>query len=85
MILKENTPVILKSFLDREDSPKRYKGSKEDYWKLLGEIGSVIKLSDNKKKALILFEQNLDDLKLENHNEIKNTLWINITDLEFLK
>lgn len=33
-------------------------------------------------KVLVLFEENLDKLGLQNHNPLKNTLWILLSDLE---
>lgn len=72
--VKYSTPVILKSFLGLVNSPEEDVCSKEDYWKLIGKRGIVIDLSEDHKKALLLFDQNLDDLLLENHNAIKNTL-----------
>jgi hypothetical protein len=81
MNIKYNTTVVLKSFLGLVNRPEDV-STKEDYWKLMGKSGIVIDLSEDYKKALLLFDQNLDDLSLENHNAIKNTLWIRISDLE---
>ena len=36
----------------------------------------------NDGKVLVLFTKDLDGFKLENHNPIKNTLWIRKSDLE---
>jgi hypothetical protein len=74
--------VILKSFLGTL-TPTGRLSSKENYWQLIGVRGSVIKEDVNENKVLVLFEKNLDDLNLENHNPINNSLWIRKSDLEF--
>ncbi len=38
----------------------------------------------NNGRILVLFDRNLDDFEVENHNPIKNSLWIKKTDLEVL-
>ena len=79
--LEKGTIVKLKTFLGKTIAPKRTV-SWDNYWKLIGEKGKVIdKLNDN-GRVLILFERNLDDFKVANHNPIHNSLWIKPTDLE---
>jgi len=82
MEIELNTRVKLKSFqgtLMVEPGT----GIKENFWKLIGELGRAIELNDN-GKILVLFDKNLDEFELENHNPIKNTLWIKDTDLELI-
>jgi hypothetical protein len=38
----------------------------------------------NNSRILVLFDRNLDEFEVENHNSIKNSLWIKKTDLEVL-
>jgi len=54
-------------------SSKNKNESNEDYWKLIGEKGIVINDNEiNDEKVLVLFDKNLDNFKVENHNPIKN-------------
>ena len=82
MKIKENTPVILKSFLGTK-APQEGTKESENYWKLIGARGKVIACDEREQKwVFVLFEKNLDDMKLANHNPIKNSLRIQKTDLE---
>jgi len=76
--------VILKSF-QGASKPKRSTLENENYWKLIGSKGRIIGEEDISGRFLVLFENNLDDLKLENHNPIRNSLWIKKSDLEIEK
>ena len=80
----ENLYVILKSFNGKSIAPKKTI-ERENYWKLIGEKGKII---DNKEvfneRVLVLFEKDLDNFNLENHNPIKNSLYILKTDLEII-
>lgn len=80
--IKKNTAVKLKSFLGTLSSKKKV-SDYENFWKLIGEKGIVLDdVEMNGGRVLVLFENSLDDLKLVNHNPIKNSLWIKKTDLE---
>jgi hypothetical protein len=80
--IKKNTKVKLKSFLGTLTSKKKIFDN-ENYWKLIGEKGEVIDdVEINDGRVLVLFESNLDDFKVINHNPIKNSLWIKKTDLK---
>ncbi len=64
-------------------SPEKTVDDQENYWKLIGERGKVIDHAENHdQKVLIVFDNDLDKFKVENHNPIKNSLWIKETDLE---
>lgn len=78
----QNRVVILKTFHGTK-TPKKDTLERENYWKLIGKKGKVIDDHGTKDRVLVLFESNLDDYKVENHNPTKNSLWIKITDLEF--
>jgi hypothetical protein len=80
MPIKKNTLIRLKSFLGTL-KPTGEISEKENYWKLIGEKGEIIDDTEN-EKVLILFDKNLDELNLENHNPIRNSLWIRKADLE---
>lgn len=78
----KNSLVKLKTFHGTLTSPNKV-DEKEDYWVLIGEKGVVLDYADfNPEKVLVLFEKNLDDFNVENHNPIKNTLYIDKIDLE---
>ncbi|MFN8844623.1 MAG: hypothetical protein ACK5WV_13560 [Chryseotalea sp.] len=78
----KNKLVILKSFLGTTKS-KADTVENENYWKLIGEKGKIVDDRIINGRILVLFETNLDNFKLENHNPIKNSLWIKIDDLKF--
>ena len=83
--IKKNTEVKLKSFLGTLTSEKKIFDD-ENYWKLIGEKGKVIdNVEINDGRVLVLFNNNLDDFKVINHNPIKNSLWIKKTDLEIVR
>lgn len=82
MNIEKNTPVSLKSFLGIL-KPKKKVRENENYWKLIGEKGRVIDNVENYDgRVLVLFDRDLDDFEVENHNPIKNSLWIRVSDLE---
>ena len=85
MSIEKNTKVTLKSFLERQ-SPKTKTRPEDDYWKLIGENGTVIdEIKNDNGRILILFDNDLDYFGVANHNPIKNSLWIKIEDLEAAK
>lgn len=82
MSIINGTPVKLISFSGTV-KPKRNTKPNENYWRLIGEKGKIIDAVENDNgRILVLFEKNLDGFKLENHNPVKNTLWIMSSDLE---
>jgi hypothetical protein len=73
--------VRMKSFLGRTIADVDVEG-REDYWQLIGKRGQIIDANENSDgRVLVLFEDSLDDYGLENHNPIKNSLWIRLSDL----
>lgn len=82
MRIVKDTPVILKTFLGKLASSEKV-GERENYWKLIGERGKVIDDTEiNSGRVLVLFNKNLNEFGVENHNPIKNSLWIKKSDLE---
>ena len=80
--MTNNSKVKLKSFLGLLKPKKKVKQN-ENYWKLIGEKGKIIDEEVNSNdRILVLFNSDLDEFELENHNPIKNSLWIKKTDLE---
>ncbi len=76
-----NIHVILKTFNGKKNPPKIF-NVRENYWKLIGERGKIINNCDfNDDRVLVLFEKDLENFGLENHNPIKNSLFILKTDL----
>tara|TARA_R110001592_G_scaffold9723_3_gene51442 strand:+ start:930 stop:1190 length:261 start_codon:yes stop_codon:yes gene_type:complete len=60
---------------------------RENFWKLLNEIGTIIYLAHEKKfpnsnRVLIKFDSDLKSLGLECHNDEPNSLWILKSDLK---
>lgn len=80
----KNRLVTLQSFLGTI-KPKKNTADRENYWKLIGEKGKIIDDHESSERVLVLFQSNLDVHQLENHNPIKNSLWIKISDLKFDK
>ncbi len=82
MEIAKNTHAKLKTFLGTS-TPDENTRSRENYRKLIGEMGKVIDYDElDPNKVLVLFDKDLDNFWLENHNPIKNSLWIRISDLE---
>ena len=80
--MDKNTLIKLKTFQGTSEPSIKVK-HRENYWKLIGEKGVVLEDADfNLDKVLVLFEKNLDDFDLENHNPIKKSLYIDKRDLE---
>lgn len=85
MQFTKDTPVKLISFLRKLNAPRNTE-ARENYWKLIGQQGIVMdEVEMNNGRVLVLFEANLDDFGLENHNPLKNSIWIKKTDLEVIK
>jgi len=84
MTIQNNSIVRLRSFLGTLTPEKKIKPN-EDYWKLIGEKGTVIDSNENHDgRVLVSFDNDLDKFSLENHNPVKNSLLIKKSDLEFL-
>ena len=82
----KNQKVKLKSFLGKNTNNDEL-DVRENYWVLIGKYGKIIETNNEnfRERVLVLFDDDLDKLNLFNHNPIKNSLWILIKDLEFIK
>ena len=88
MAFKIGDAVVLKSFLGLEISPLNVK-ARENYWGMIGYSGNVVGEEEehkmprhkNGERLLVKFNHDLDEMGLESHNEIDNSLWIFVTDL----
>lgn len=83
--MSEKLRVKLKSFLGTSQ-PKTEVENSENYWELIGETGQIIEENNENflGRVLVLFDKNLDNFGLFNHNPIKNSLWILKSDLKFI-
>jgi hypothetical protein len=82
--------VILGSFHGTQQPSKEIRNS-ENYWKLIGKSGVVVKTENQSshklpkhelgERVLIKFNYDVSVLGLHCHNEIENSLWIFISDL----
>jgi len=81
MQIEKGTQVRLKTFLGTLAARKKINPG-DNYWKLIGEKGKVIDDEVYNGRVLVLFEKNLDDFEVENHNPIPNSLYIKESDLE---
>lgn len=71
--MKKGDEIILKSFNGKQIKPKNVLEN-ENYWMLIGQKGKI--LEDLGERFVVLFYCNLDSYNLENHNPIKNSLFI---------
>lgn len=86
---KVNDRIKIKSFFGTKNSDSKVDDS-ENYWKLIGESGKIIKIKSSPHPAfldkgiqvLIQFDEDLNKLGLEAHNEEKNSLWFFQNDIE---
>ena len=79
MKITKNATVRLKTFHGKTFS-KELENTIDDFWKLIGLNGMVA--DEENENVLVLFEENLDNFNVANHNRIKNSLWISKLDLE---
>jgi hypothetical protein len=84
--------VKLNSFNGRL-SPIKSMNKQENYWKLIGEMGticqdpkqeSVYASFSKKSRVLVKFDSDICNYNLVAHNSIQNSLWILVSDLEFI-
>ena len=85
MKIRKNTPVRLKTFQGTIRSSEKI-NKLDDYWRLIGQRGVVIDDNlEDKERVLVLFDNDLDDFQLANHNPVRNSLMVRRSDLELDK
>jgi hypothetical protein len=84
--------VLLKSF-NGTTVPEENTRSDENYWKLISSTGTVVQDPTQKgiyakyskeRRVLVQFDQSVKSINLECHNNVENSLWIRVEDLEIL-
>ena len=75
--------VVLKSFNGTKSAPKGTNSS-EDYWSLIGSFGTIVRGQRRPGKVCIVFDEDIQERGLECHNNIPNSLFILVSDLEMI-
>jgi hypothetical protein len=79
--------IMIKSFNGSFSGPEDVKQN-ENYWILIGRYGIVVQTIADvgvaKDRVLVKLNNNVKALGLECHNKIENSLWIRLSELEFL-
>ncbi len=86
---KRGDKVLLTSFHNTINAPKDVENT-ENYWKLIGSIGQIISNESKKhpaffgmgERVLVKFD-NIEKYDLHCHNDISNSLWIFLSDLDY--
>lgn len=78
-----NTKVFLRTF-NGTSSPPEDCAPGEDYWRLIGESGTVVKATNARNRVLVQFDNSIIERGLICHNPVPNSLYILATDLEVL-
>lgn len=87
--VKPGNRIILSSFNGVENPPKEVH-DRENYWKLIGCTGIVIEgggekeFFDKSGRVCVKFDESVQEMNLECHNEIENSLWILESDLSMI-
>jgi hypothetical protein len=90
--MKVGQRVKLKTFNGEKHASERV-SKQENYWKLVGEIGiikqdpresSIYASFSEEPRVLVKFTKDLNKEGLIAHNNIANSLWILVSDLEIV-
>jgi hypothetical protein len=84
LMLEPNTKVILRSF-NGTLSPSAERIPGENYWRLIGESGTVIEAPNARNRVLVKFDKAVSERGLVCHNPVPDSLYILATDLEVLR
>ncbi len=76
-----NQKVQLISFNGELSAPDDCDSS-ENYWSLIGKMGTIVKPKNNRSRVLVQFDESVSDLGLHCHNEMPNSLLILTSDLK---
>ncbi|MEE9159326.1 MAG: hypothetical protein V3U60_13180 [Gammaproteobacteria bacterium] len=71
----------LRTFNGNMEAPEGCDPS-ENYWSLIGSIGTVVKPENGRSRILFQFDKQVSELELHCHNEVPNSLLISVSDLE---
>jgi hypothetical protein len=91
--LEIGNKVLLKSF-NGTTVPDENTQPNENYWKLIDTTGTVVQDPNqegiyakfsNERRVLVQFDKSVKSFNLDCHNNVENSLWINVKDLEILK
>lgn len=82
-MVSPNTKVILRAF-NGTSSPPADCAPGQDYWRLVGESGTVIEEANARNRVLVRFGNSVIERGLIYHNPIPNSPYILATDLEAL-
>ncbi len=84
MKIRTGMPVRLISFLGETESPPGIPAF-DDYWKLIGLEGEVLRGEPGEKLVLVRFSADLTAMGLAHHNNIPDSLFISKSDLEVIE
>jgi hypothetical protein len=82
-MLSNHYRVVLRSF-NGTFSPPKDCSPDENYWALIGEIGTIIEVKNARNRVLVKFDVSVVDRGLQCHNQIPNSLLILESDLEIV-
>jgi hypothetical protein len=82
-MLPVHSRVVLRSFNATKSAPSDCRPD-ENYWLLLGAVGTVVELANSTGRVLVEFEVSVADFGLSCHNPTPNSLYILERDLESL-
>ena len=87
--MKPGDRIVLNSFNGVEIPPESI-NENENYWKLVGRTGIIIDGGRDKEffnktgRVCVKFDESVQEMNLECHNEIENSLWILESDLSLI-
>ena len=78
-----NSKVILRTFNGSSEPPVECTPG-ENYWTLIGEMGTVVEPKNVRARVLVKFDASVASYGLICHNVVPNSLYILESDLEVL-
>jgi len=78
-----NSKIILKEFNGNSEAPEDC-DPQENYWLLIGRKGKIVKEMNSRSRVLVQFNESVSELGLHCHNEVPNSLYILLSDIEFI-
>lgn len=83
-MLPINSQVALRSFNGTASAPSDCRQD-ENYWLLIGEVGTVVETINTKARVLVKFDRPVSEHGLCCHNPVPNSLYILETDLRKMR